>query len=390
VNRMARLLSVASIGAVIALIGLLSGVPGRDVDVIVLGAGLVVGNLVELRPANRSSLPIGFAVSLVLVRATSPREYLIVLTVATIASAAFRDQSDQEHRMVWLAEVLTAGLAGGAAYRALITGISSHVSARASVLIALAVAGIAQLLVVDLVDAVRRQHVAPVGARGADLALVTSGILMSVGYGGLAGRGRLGLWGPVLFAIPLVAGWYSFERLARTRHTFRQTVRALGVAPELGGLARTGHVERVALLSVELGRALGVGDGELEDLETAAWLHHLGAVCIDAPTAEDHLAPSDVARAGAEMLRTSHALTSAGDIVAAEPNLHRPPNDAGSEPSDLLGQILKVASAYDELTEGDDAHALWAVDALFTGPAYVYDGRVLTALEDALRARGVI
>jgi hypothetical protein len=54
----------------------------------------------------------------------------------------------------------------------------------------------------------------------------------------------------------------------------------------------------------------------------------------------------------------------------------------------LLGQILKVASAYDELTEGNDAHASWAVEALFTGPAYVYDGRVLTALEHVLSKRG--
>jgi hypothetical protein len=55
-----------------------------------------------------------------------------------------------------------------------------------------------------------------------------------------------------------------------------------------------------------------------------------------------------------------------------------------------MGQILKVASAYDELTGGDDAHASWAVEALFTGPAYVYDGNVLTALESVLRGRGLL
>jgi hypothetical protein len=88
------------------------------------------------------------------------------------------------------------------------------------------------------------------------------------------------------------------------------------------------------------------------------------------------------------MLRSSHALASAGDIVAAEPGLHRPPSDRSDSPSVLMGQVLKVASAYDELTGGDDSHAAWAVDALFTGPAYVYDGRVLTALERVLSRRG--
>ena len=56
--------------------------------------------------------------------------------------------------------------------------------------------------------------------------------------------------------------------------------------------------------------------------------------------------------------------------------------------SALAGQILKVASAYDELTEGQDEHASWAVEALYTGPGYVYDGRVLGALERVLERRG--
>ena len=55
-----------------------------------------------------------------------------------------------------------------------------------------------------------------------------------------------------------------------------------------------------------------------------------------------------------------------------------------------MGQILKVASAYDELTGGDDSHASWAVDALFTGPAYVFDGNVLAALDAVLRQRGAL
>jgi hypothetical protein len=90
------------------------------------------------------------------------------------------------------------------------------------------------------------------------------------------------------------------------------------------------------------------------------------------------------------MLRSSQALASAGDVVAAEPSLHRPPGESSGRPAALMGQILKVASAYDELTEGNDAHAQWAIDALFTGPAYVYDGRVLTALETVLTIRGLI
>jgi hypothetical protein len=90
------------------------------------------------------------------------------------------------------------------------------------------------------------------------------------------------------------------------------------------------------------------------------------------------------------MLRASPALAPAGDIVAAEPSLHRPPGSATALPAALEGQILKVASAFDELTEGQDEHAAWAVEALYTGPGYVYDGRVLGALERVLTRRGLL
>ena len=76
-------------------------------------------------------------------------------------------------------------------------------------------------------------------------------------------------------------------------------MQALGVAPELVGLVRPGHVERVATLSVSLGNDLGLSEADVDDLETAAWLHHLGAVSLDEPATGGHPDAADVARAGA-------------------------------------------------------------------------------------------
>jgi hypothetical protein len=240
------------------------------------------------------------------------------------------------------------------------------------------------------VNYVDTREIAPLRARGADVALITSGILMAVGYDGIDGRGQLGLWGPVLFSIPLVAAWYSFELLASTRRSYLQTVRALGAAPELGGLVRVGHSERVAELADAMGRVLDLSLVELDHLDTAARLHHLGAVCLDEPGEGQQLDPIAVATSGAQILRASDALAPAGDVVAAEPLLHRPPGRFEVRSAALSGMILKVASAYDELTEGDDEHAAWAVEALYTGPGYVYDGRVLGALERVLERRKVL
>ena len=372
------------------LTAVLVGAGPQTIDVVVLGSALLVGYLIDLRPTNRAALPVGYAVVLVLLRAASPLEFVATIAVVSMTAVILRpDCRGLAARLLLLAELLSAGLGAGAVYR-LVTDATSGADARASVLGALASAAVVQIAVADLVAFAREHRLPPLRTRGADVALVTSGMLMAVGYGGIGGQGRLGLWGPLLFAIPLLAAWYSFELLGRTRRTFRQTVQALGVAPELGGLVRAGHVERVAKLAVALGNDLGLPESDIEDLETAAWLHHLGAVSLDEPESGSQPDATEVARAGAEMLRSSHALSNAGDVVAAEPSLHRAPGENPQQPAAMMGQILKVASAYDELTEGDDSHAQWAVDALFTGPAYVYDGRVLAALERVLKDRGLL
>jgi hypothetical protein len=385
-----RAVSALAVSLLAVLTAVLVGASPETLDVVILGSALLAGYLIDLRPASRSALPVGYAVIMVLLRAASPVEFVAAVAAASAAAAILRaDHRDFAGRLLLLAEFLSAGLGAGAVYR-LVSDATSGADARASVLGALASAAVVEIAVADLVAFAKEGRFPPLRARGADLALVSSGMLMAVGYGGIGGHGRLGLWGPLLFAIPLFAAWYSFELLGRTRRTFRQTVQALGVAPELGGLVRAGHVERVAKLAVVLGNDLGLPESDIEDLETAAWLHHLGAVCLDEPARGSQPDATEVARAGAEMLRSSHALTNAGDVLASEPSLHRSPGETLQQPAALMGQILKVASAYDELTEGEDSHAQWAVDALFTGPAYVYDGRVLAALERVLKHRGLL
>jgi hypothetical protein len=169
----------------------------------------------------------------------------------------------------------------------------------------------------------------------------------------------------------------------------------VGADPVLDPVNRGVVLVRVVGIHAEelpsaMGRMLDLSPSELEQLHTASLLHHLGAVCLDEPEEGLALDPVEVATAGANMLRASEALAPAGDVVAAEPLLHRPPGAGDPPPAALSGMILKVASAYDELTEGKDEHASWAVEALYTGPGYVYDGRVLDALERVLERRGVL
>jgi hypothetical protein len=356
----------------------------------VIAAAIAVGELVMMRPYGRNPLPLSFAIFTVLVRAATPVEFIVVVVAAELVATTLRPGPlDFRDRVAIFAERCAEAFSAGAAYE-IVMALGRSKETPGVVVLALALAGLAPIVVADLVAFVRDGTIAPLRARSADVAIITSGTLMAIGYAGIDSKGELGLLGPILFSIPLVAAWYSFEVLASTRRSFDQTIQALAAAPELGGLVREGHADRVAALCVSMGRVLSLSQVELDRLETAALLHHLGAVCLDEPEDGRLLDAHEVALAGATMLRASEALAAAGDVVAAEPVLHRPHGVHIHTATALSGMILKVASAYDELTEGDDEHAAWAVEALYTGPGYVYDGRVLGALERVLDRRGVI
>ena len=153
----------------------------------------------------------------------------------------------------------------------------------------------------------------------ADVALVTSATLMAISATGVEGHGGMGLWGPAVFTIPLLAAWYSYEHLEVIRRTYDQTIRALGAAPELGGMVRDGHAERVAELTVAIGSqrsgspATSSGSSRPPRCCTTS-----GQVCLDEPEDGRPPEPVSVAEAGATILRGTQLLAPAGDIIAAE------------------------------------------------------------------------
>ena len=259
--------------------------------------------------------------------------------------------------------------------------------------------GVGATVMLAVTEALRlahdRRYTFSVHGRSAELALITSGILMSIGYDGLGGRGGMGLWGPVLFSLPLLAAWYSFEQLASIRRTYEQTIGALSVTPELGGLVPRGHTKRVTVLALRMGHELDFNKAELARLETAALLHHLGQLTLDGP--EDNtrgIDRADVAQAGATMLRASESLAPAGEVLAASARPAHAELGTALDPvppiTALSGQVLKVASTFDELSAGRADNAPIALEMLYSGPAYVYDGRVLAALETVLHRRKVL
>jgi hypothetical protein len=306
----------------------------------------------------------------VLLRGATTTEFLVAVLVAELVAVILRVRPPSLVGRVWTTAVrLAAALAALAVYR-LVLDAGGSWDARWHLVLALAAAAVAMLVADELlVSAATRRRPGGFAGRSADLTLLTSGVLMALAYGGAPGHEGMGLWAPLIFSVPLVAGWYSFERLASIRRTYQQTIGALSAVPELAGLVREGHATRVAALAGQLGHELGLSRDELEYLRAASLLHHLGHLCLDAP--EVRGAPIEaweVADKGAEILRQTDYLAPAGDILA-------------SDATGLGAQVLKIASAFDELTEGDERRAHAAVEALYSGPGYVYDVRVLAVLD---------
>ena len=357
---------------------------------IVLGGAIALGDLFELRPYGRAALALSFAVAPVVFRAGSAWQALAVLVVAQGATLVLREQPVlPAERAILAGRRLAAMLAAFGAFT-LVQSLAADPDGRWVVLGALAIAMAVELAVDDLLGELA-DHESFRGLRGrsADVAVATSGILMAVGFGGVDGKGSLGLVGALLLAVPVGAAWYAFHQVERMRATYDQTIRALSIVPELVGMSRRGHGERVAALAVATGRRLSLDDEVLGHLEAAAFLHHLGHVILDAPEATGRPVQAvDVAEATARILRGSDVLRPAGDLLADDPD-----RNSGDEPwpgSRRAAQILAVASTFDELTSGDDRGAGLAIEALRSAPGYVYDGQVLAALEAVLHDRGAL
>ena len=333
-----------------------------------LGGCVAIGDLLMLRPSGRWPLPLSFVFVMVLVRAANTAEFAIVIVSAFALLLVLRPADPLVGRFALTFSRLIGAACALAAYQ-LVLRAPADTAGVGVVMAALTLAGMVEIGIDDATWMIRKRHLSwTVDGRLADLALIASGVLMSVAYQGVGNANGMGLWAPLLFSIPLLAAWYAYERLDAIKRVHEQTIVALSVLPELAGLTIEGHAERVADLSVALGRELGVDRQDLDYLRNAALLHHIGYLCLDVSEGTDSLSSSEATEKGAEILRQAGYLAPVADLLAA---------DGGG----IGGQILRVASTYDELASGENSGAQGALDALYSGPGFVYDARLIDALE---------
>jgi hypothetical protein len=157
---------------------------------------------------------------------------------------------------------------------------------------------------------------------------------------------QLGPASAVVAAVPLLIIHFSFHRYALARRTYDQAVLALSVVPEVAGHASLGHGERTAFYAAALTRAFSVDSRVADGVITAARIHHIGRVLDEKGPGHDGVRPSAGEAAG-KMLSEVPFLHDVADLVASV-------EAAPVGEVDLRCAIIRVASTFDELTDGSE------------------------------------
>jgi len=375
-----RMTLVVVAGVVAGVVAHFTDPTGTTSALLLLTTCLVLGMLLVLRLENGTTLPLSYAVFPVIASSFSLPRYAASVAGAELIFAVLRfTDNPARWRVQNILERLAVAGATVAVYGA-VRSLTDYRETVPALLVCLGAAAVAQIPTDLAARWVLRLRPSFSGrTRLAWLAIASSGVLMAIGYRGVGGAGHFGIWGPLLLSTPLLAAWYAFERLDAATRAYHQTIESLAMAPEFGGIVPEGHSTRVAALSVAMAAELGVSASDTRDLEMAALLHHLGQVTLDEPEDPTERIPAaEVAAVTGAMLREIKPLAGAGDIVAGEASAPR---------RRVAVQILRVASEYDDLTTRDGGESDGAIETLRSAPGYMYDARVLSALEHVINVR---
>lgn len=228
------------------------------------------------------------------------------------------------------------------------------------------------------------------------VALAFTGILMALMYDSMK------IWSIVLFFMPLLVTRHSFKLYLNIRKTYNNTIKALASAIEAQDPLKRGHAERVADLSVDMARIIGLRGRDLEVINNAALLHDIGSIGVDEESLDslfDKVTSENEgevahAKIGADILEQVDYLKDCSDIVRKHHMPYRSENKRSktSELVPLSARIVNVASYYDELTrtrEPDEKlNPREAIARIKKDRGFLFDPRAVRALMHVARLRG--
>lgn len=369
------------------------------------GALIAIGELVRVNlPGDRSAAPIGAAGGLAyallgdfrLDEGSVATEYgvlqvVAVSTIAILVGAVPHMAVGQPPRLESLARrVLIAGFAA-LLFRPLYThdylkGISDGGWQLPALMLAIVLfCGLVDALLAALARSGRERSPFMAAARDEFAALL--GIGSAIGATGVLialAAEVMGYWALPLFALPLLVAQFSFRRYASIRATYDQTIQALSRVTEVGGYTETGHAQRVAQLSVAVGREMGLSEADIKDLKYAALMHDIGQLSLTDPIsggATTLIARDEqrrIAAYGAEVIRQS-GMDRVAHIVEQQTEPFRRPGQPFDANIPVASRIIRVANAYDDFAGGsmESVQRMYALGRLREGMAEEYDPLVV-------------
>lgn len=217
------------------------------------------------------------------------------------------------------------------------------------------------------------------------LSILSVGALLAIAYP------PLGQWSFPLFLAPLAATQFAFRQFASIRKTYLQTIGALSRVPEMAGYTQPGHSRRVAALAKEIAQELGVNQADIDEIEYAALLHDIGRVSIPDPEDAADASRLELALTGAGIVRETGHFPHVAEMIEHQYEPYRRRGEDANPDLSMGAKIIKVCSAFDDLTRPGATLGLstWDVlERLHLGMAYEYDPAVIQALTRVLEKRG--
>ncbi len=367
-------------------------------------AFVAIGDLLEIPLERRSVFSLGLAPALAFALLSGPHlgEVTVVFLAGNVIAVLVRLARGHDLRLPETAARTLVVLAAGGIYRAVIGNAPGILAFGPENNLMSGVGLIAVLFTVVLLDVafesalmLAEEALDPARVVRDQLRATGTLLLSTVSVGALLALAYPALeeWTLPLFLAPLAATQFSFKQVASIRKNYLQTIRALSKVPEMAGYTVRGHSSRVARLSVEIAKELGLGDPMLHEIEYAALLHDIGRISLPDP---EEAAPStsrlELAEVGSGIVENTGHFPQVAVMVRQQ---HEPYRRRGEDANPNLTQgakVVKVASAFDDLTEpGGPGRTAWdALERLHLGMAYDYDPAVIQALTRVLEMRGAI
>ena len=242
---------------------------------------IIAGETLEIPLVRHRALTLGIIAIPALARTTSEhgvfslRDTLIVIFAATYCSTLILRHTNLKSRLLFFANRMVTYVVGLMVFRELIDTLSfNNVNLYVAVLLSTA----SMLLVGESINIFAKykyskDNTYSFQVQAALISIFAGTTLLAIGFGGTAdisASNALGINAFWICTIPILVARFSFARYFRVVRNYRETIRALSIAPELGGIVPVGHASRVAHIAVAIARSLKLDEREVEALETAA------------------------------------------------------------------------------------------------------------------------